>query len=109
MLPEYCKYCFSTRDFRNYVTRKCSFTTRASLTASTISEYKIAIPSRDIQQRIVNVLDNFDKICSDLNIGIPAEIEARKKQYEYYRELLLTMPEKGLHLDRQTDRQTDRR
>ena len=109
LLPEYCKYCFSTKDFRNYVTQKCSFTTRASLTASTISEYKIAIPSRDIQQRIVNVLDNFDKICSDLNIGIPAEIEARKKQYEYYRELLLTMPEKGLHLDRQTDRQTDRR
>ena len=38
----------------------------------------------------MNVLDNFDAICSDLKIGLPAEIEARKKQYEYYRDLLLS-------------------
>ena len=37
----------------------------------------------------MNVLDNFDAICSDLKIGLPAEIEARKKQYEYYRDKLL--------------------
>ena len=44
----------------------------------------------DIQLRLANVLDNFDAICTDLNIGLPAEIEARKKQYEYYRDKLLT-------------------
>ena len=43
-----------------------------------------------MQQRIVNVLDNFDAICSDLKIGLPAEIDARKKQYEYYRDKLLS-------------------
>ncbi|MFR2001656.1 MAG: hypothetical protein ACLS3Z_05750 [Faecalibacterium sp.] len=43
----------------------------------------------------MNVLDNFEKICSDLNIGLPAEIEARQKQYEYYRDKLLTFAENG--------------
>ena len=48
------------------------------------------VPPLEVQQRIVNVLDNFEAICSDLQIGLPAEIEARKKQYEYYRDLLLS-------------------
>ena len=55
----------------------------------------IHIPPFDVQERIVNVLDNFDAICSDLKIGLPAEIDARKKQYEYYRDLLLTFAERG--------------
>ena len=106
LLPEYCAYCFSTEDFRSYVTTHCAFTTRASLTGSTIAEYQMAIPNMDVQQRIVNVLDNFETICSDLNIGLPAEIEARQKQYEYYRDMLLTFAETGeIILDRQTDRQ----
>ena len=45
----------------------------------------------EIQKRLVKVLNNFDKICSDLGIGLPAEIEARQQQYEYYRSKLLTM------------------
>ena len=45
------------------------------------------------EQRIVKVLDNFDAICTDLNIGLPAEIEARQKQYEYYRDKLLSFKE----------------
>ena len=95
LLPEYCAYCFSTSDFRKYVTKHCAFTTRASLTGNTIAQYRMTIPPLDIQSRIVNVLDNFEKICSDLNIGLPAEIEARQKQYEYYRDKLLTFAETG--------------
>lgn len=53
-------------------------------------DYKIPLPSLAVQQRLVEVLDNFDAICTDLNIGLPAEIEARKKQYEYYRDKLLS-------------------
>ena len=55
-----------------------------------IGKIIIPVPSMEIQERIVNVLDNFDAICSDLNIGLPAEIEARQKQYEYYRNMLLS-------------------
>ena len=60
-----------------------------------VGNIRIPIPPLDVQNRIVNVLDNFEKICSDLNIGLPAEIEARQKQYEYYRDKLLTFAETG--------------
>ena len=60
-----------------------------------VGNIRIPIPPLDVQNRIVNVLDNFEKICSDLNIGLPAEIEARQKQYEYYRDKLLTFAENG--------------
>lgn len=64
-----------------------------SLTQSTLKKVKITIPNKDIQKRIINVLDNFDKICLDFHIGLPAEIELRQKQYEYYRDKLLTFKE----------------
>ena len=54
-----------------------------------ISKVKIAVPPLEVQERIVKVLDNFDAICSDLGIGLPAEIEKRRQQYEYYRDRLL--------------------
>ena len=66
-----------------------------SLDFQKVLAYKIPVPPIDVQNRIVNVLDNFEKICSDLNIGLPAEIEARQKQYEYYRDKLLTFAETG--------------
>ena len=66
-----------------------------SLDFQKVLAYKIPVPPLDVQNRIVNVLDNFEKICSDLNIGLPAEIEARQKQYEYYRDKLLTFAETG--------------
>ena len=65
------------------------------LAVKNIAELVAPVPSLDVQNRIVNVLDNFEKICSDLNIGLPAEIEARQKQYEYYRDKLLTFAETG--------------
>ena len=80
-----------------------------SLDFSKVLSYKVPLPSLEVQKRFVDVLDHFDAICSDLKIGLPAEIEARKKQYEYYRDQLLTFAESGRMLvDRQTDRQTDR-
>lgn len=60
---------------------------------SFIKELEIPIPSIEEQERIVNILDKFDKLCNDLSEGLPAEIEARKKQYEYYRDKLLTFKE----------------
>ena len=93
LLPEYCAFCFATEDFRKYVTSHCAFTTRASLTGKTIAEYQLAIPSIEKQQEIVNVLNKFHSLCNDLSAGLPAEIEARQKQYEYYRDKLLSFKE----------------
>ena len=64
--------------------------TRGGLNLKTLKDFEIPLPPLDVQERLVRVLDNFDSICSDLNIGLPAEIEARKKQYEHYRDKLLT-------------------
>ncbi len=59
-----------------------------------IKEIQIPLPSLEIQERYANILDNFESICTDLNSGLPAEIEARQKQYEYYRDKLLSFREK---------------
>ena len=67
----------------------------ASIRRPMLNAFPVPVPPLDVQKRIVNVLDNFEKICSDLNIGLPAEIEARQKQYEYYRDKLLTFVETG--------------
>ncbi len=79
-----------------------------SLTQAVLNKIKLTLPPLDVQNRLVNVLDNFDAICSDLKIGLPAEIEARQKQYEFYRDALLTYAATGKTILRQTDRQTDR-
>ncbi|HEL1960037.1 TPA: restriction endonuclease subunit S [Streptococcus suis] len=62
-----------------------------------IGKIKIAIPPLTIQQRIVQVLDNFDAVCNDLSIGLPKEIELRQKQYDYFREKLLTFTAEGVY------------
>ena len=67
---------------------------RNDLSVSIISKYPIPILSLKEQQRIVDILDRFDKLCNGISEGLPAEIEARKKQYEYYRDKLLTFKEK---------------
>ena len=54
----------------------------------------IPIPPKAEQERIVAILDRFDSLCNDITSGLPAEIEARQKQYEYYRDKLLTFKER---------------
>ncbi|MGB4440929.1 MAG: restriction endonuclease subunit S, partial [Coriobacteriia bacterium] len=55
--------------------------------------WEMSIPPLDEQARIVCILDKFDALVNDLSIGLPAEIAARRKQYEYYRDRLLTFKE----------------
>ena len=95
LLPEYCAYCFESTTFRRDIVRYSTYTTRALTNGSTLSKLKIPVPSLEIQSRIVQVLDNFDTVCHDLNIGLPKEIELRQKQYEYFREKLLTFFAEG--------------
>ena len=105
-LYKYVYYCICSKQ-DELISKKQG--ARGDLNSSLILGIKIPVPKLEIQKKIVHVLDNFDAICTDLNIGLPAEIEARQKQYEYYRDLLLTFAETGnmLETDRQTDRQTE--
>ena len=66
---------------------------RGDLNSSLILGMRIPVPPLEQQQRIVDILDRFDALCNDITSGLPAEIEARQKQYEYYRDKLLTFKE----------------
>ena len=81
--------------FLSYIQKTMFQGSVASIRRPMLNAFPVPVPPLDVQKRIVNVLDNFEKICSDLNIGLPAEIEARQKQYEYYRDKLLTFAENG--------------
>lgn len=64
------------------------------LSRSVIERMNIVLPPLSEQQRIVDILDKFDALVNDISKGLPAEIEARRKQYEYYRDKLLTFKKK---------------
>ncbi len=63
---------------------------RSNLNQNCFEKLRIPIPPIDEQRRIVTILDHFSTLCTDLSSGLPAEIEARQKQYEYYRDNLLS-------------------
>lgn len=65
-----------------------------NLSAASVKEYVFPVPPFEEQQRIVDILDKFDALVNDISQGLPAEIEARRKQYEYYRDKLLTFKKK---------------
>jgi type I restriction enzyme S subunit len=67
---------------------------RGDLNTGMIKRFVISLPSLKEQARIVTILDRFDTLTDDISEGLPAEIEARRKQYEYYRDKLLTFKEK---------------
>lgn len=60
---------------------------------SSIENFIIPVPPLEVQKKIIDILDRFDTLCNDITQGLPAEIEARQKQYEYYRDKLLTFKE----------------
>ena len=108
LLAHFLKHYLVSDTVKQYVAANKSKGTQAFLALGKLRELPIPVMQRQVMERLVNVLDNFDAICSDLNIGLPAEIEARKKQYEYYRDMLLTFAAADdiILTDRQTDRQT---
>jgi type I restriction enzyme S subunit len=63
------------------------------LSVAKLNKVLIPVPPLSEQERIVSILDKFDALVNDISIGLPAEIEARRKQYEYYRDKLLTFKE----------------
>lgn len=106
ILSKYLKYYLDTNAIQNYIFANAHGSAQAGLYLNQVADIEVVLPPMEVQERIVKVLDNFDAICSDLGIGLPAEIEKRQKQYEYYREKLLTFDMKSETILRQTDRQT---
>lgn len=108
LLPQYMKYYFQTTQFWDkQIRRLLQSSSMQNIPMEKIRKFEIVVPPLDVQNCIVNVLDNFEKICSDLNIGLPAEIEARQKQYEYYRDKLLTFAETGNTILSRAEQSTD--
>lgn len=80
------------KDYLSSQVRKASI---PRLSPNVIKDLIIPIPSLSDQQKIVDILDRFDRLTNDLKAGLPAEIEKRRQQYEYYRDKLLTFKRKG--------------
>ncbi len=91
LMPKYMLYYFQSNQFWDkQINRLLQSSSMKNIPMEKIRKFEIVVPPMETQKRLVKVLDNFEAICTDLNIGLPAEIEARQKQYEYYRDLLLT-------------------
>lgn len=94
--PRYLMYILRTDAMRRTIAKKVAGGTVKSIPMAEMRKLQIPLPSIDEQQRIVDLLDRFDTLCNNLTSGLPAEIEARKKQYEYYRDNLLSFEEMNI-------------
>tara|TARA_R110002124_G_scaffold258573_4_gene424360 strand:+ start:86 stop:1330 length:1245 start_codon:yes stop_codon:yes gene_type:complete len=97
--PKYLSYCLQTEDFISEKAKHISRGKVKRLLIDGISKVRIPIPypndyekSLAEQMRIVTILDKFDALTNSITEGLPREIELRQKQYEYYRDLLLSFP-----------------
>jgi type I restriction enzyme S subunit len=92
LLPKFLYHWFK-EDFARYLATNSVHASVTSLRKPMFENYPVPVPGLDEQMRIVNILDNFDALVSDLSIGLPAELSARRRQYEHYRDCLLTFNE----------------
>ncbi len=92
---KFLSYYFHTEDFYKQKKKLAHGTKVIEVTPDKLNDIIIPLPSIEEQERIVSVLDHFNTLCNDLSSGLPAEIEVRQKQYEYYRDKILTFKELG--------------
>lgn len=92
---KYLRYLLMTQATREAYMKKVAGGTVKSIPMKEMRQLQIPLPSLTKQAELVAVIDRFDKLCNDISEGLPAEIEARQKQYEYYRDKLLTFKEVG--------------
>ena len=86
-------HLLQTKRIQEMVQAKASHGSQPNLGMRELEKFEVTIPPLAEQLKIVAILDRFDKLCNDISEGLPAEIEARRKQYEYYRDKLLTFKE----------------
>jgi len=94
ILPRYLYFQMSTQAFEDYVEQNQKGSAYPSITDGDLKNFVIQLPSLEIQEKIVSILDRFETMVHDISSGLPAEIAARHKQYEYYRDQLLSFKQK---------------
>lgn len=92
ILPKFYFYYMKSA-FLPYIEKTSFHSSVTSIRRPMLNNFPVPIPPLEEQERIVEILDRFDALCNDIESGLPAEIEARRKQYEYYRDKLLTFQE----------------
>ncbi|WP_113650803.1 restriction endonuclease subunit S [Escherichia albertii] len=90
--PKYVSYYFQTEQFQNQKRQYITGAKVRRVNADNLSKILIPVPSMEVQERIVSILDKFDTLTNSITEGLPREIELRQKQYEYYRDLLFSFP-----------------
>ena len=91
--PVYLSYYMQTAAYRSQKNRYVARTKVKTLLMDGLAKVLVPVPPREEQDRVVAVLERFDALVNDLSIELPAELAARRKQYEYYRDRLLTFEE----------------
>ena len=93
VIPKY--FAYQIQNVFSIKEKTARGSTIKTITKEEFSDFEILVPPLQEQERIVSILDKFNNLNSSMYTGIPAEIEARQKQYEYYRDKLLTFKEKN--------------
>lgn len=93
VLPKFYFY-YMKSSFLTYIEKTSFHSSVTSIRRPMLNNFPVPILDTEDQRRIVSILDKFDALCNDQTSGLPAEIAARQKQYEYYRDKLLTFPER---------------
>jgi type I restriction enzyme S subunit len=94
--PRYIAYFSRTKQFHDQIRRHIRSGKISAINAKGLGKAIIPVPSIEEQERIVSILDKFDILTNSLSEGLPKEIDLRQKQYEYYRDMLLTFPKDKL-------------
>lgn len=95
LFPNYLSHICRTRDYHNQVRKFANEAKICSVSGQDLAKVKIPVPEYDLQVKIANILDRFETLVNDLTEGLPAEIEAVRQQYEYYRNKLLTFKQRA--------------
>ena len=91
--PEFAKHLFRSRVMRDQIVKTANGVTRINISKASFSKMAVPLPGVGEQKRIASILDKFENLVNDLSSGLPAEIEARRAQYAYYRDRLLSFEE----------------
>lgn len=93
LLPKFLRYLLMTSQIKDTYMKKVAGGTVKSIPMKEMRLLWVPLPTLKRQAELVDVISRFDALCNDITEGLPAEIEARRQQYEYYRDKLLTFKE----------------